>query len=289
VFPPPPARVCPPSAVSSFSACVPGGQSVGRTNFRPVCSLPADLGPFRTQPAHPSGCSTLLRSESGTEIEETPAAGAKPPGLSSQAAPRGALGRTPACSWGIRAAGRIRARESSSPDSAANKKRQVLLPPPPPRCTLEETVFCRNATSSSGGSRSALRRLTRLGEACLRGPGPATGQRVEEGLDCTAKSERGHLVTLARPRGMQRRHRTGWPRGRSGLSTQGGRRWRLSAPCASCSCCAAALRSRRGQSPCAQIAATASTPSTFCAPTGGSALCPRPALCLAPKTCSPTV
>jgi hypothetical protein len=43
-----------------------------------------------------------------------------------------ALGRDPACSGGIRLAGRIRARESSSPDSRANKKHQLLLAPPAP-------------------------------------------------------------------------------------------------------------------------------------------------------------
>lgn len=52
-FPPPPAGVCPLSAVSSFSACIPGGQSVRRANFRPVCPPLVDWGPFRTQPEHP--------------------------------------------------------------------------------------------------------------------------------------------------------------------------------------------------------------------------------------------
>lgn len=70
-------------------------------------------------------------SQSRTQREEARAAGAEPPRRSSQAAPRAALGRAPACSWGIHSAGRIRARESSSPDSSCKQKPQFLLPPPP--------------------------------------------------------------------------------------------------------------------------------------------------------------
>lgn len=98
---------------------------------------------------------------------------------------------------------------------AANKKLRSCSLPPPPRRAPRERVFCRNATSSTRSSRSALRLLTWPGEARLQRPGPATRQRAEEGLDRAAKSERGHLVTLARPRGMHRRHRAGGPRGRS--------------------------------------------------------------------------
>uniref|UniRef100_G1U4K4 LRRNT domain-containing protein n=1 Tax=Oryctolagus cuniculus TaxID=9986 RepID=G1U4K4_RABIT len=58
--------------------------------------------------------------------------------------------------------------------------------PPPPRRAPEERVFCRLATSSTRDSRGALRRLTPLCEARPQGPGPAAGQRAEEGLDARA-------------------------------------------------------------------------------------------------------
>lgn len=96
-FPPPPVGVCPPSAVSSFSACIPGGQSVGRTNFRPVCPPLADLGPFRTQPAHPRllprpSVPPRPRSWSGTESQEARAVGARAAGAQQPS-------RAPRSSW----------------------------------------------------------------------------------------------------------------------------------------------------------------------------------------------
>lgn len=111
----------------------PRGQSVGRTNFRPVCSPLADLGPFRTQPAHPRLLPGLFHR--GCAI--APAPGAKRRGLlglshrgsAAKPRPEELLEGLPPCSWGIRSAGRIRARESSSPDSSCKQKAQVLLPP----------------------------------------------------------------------------------------------------------------------------------------------------------------
>lgn len=55
----------------------PRGQSVGRTNFRPVCSPLADLGPFRTQPAH----SRLLPGLFHRGCATAPAPGARRRGL----------------------------------------------------------------------------------------------------------------------------------------------------------------------------------------------------------------
>lgn len=157
-----------------------------------------------------------------------------------------------------------------------------------PRRSPEETVFCRNATSSTPDSPSAQRLLIWLRELGLRRPGRATGTKRKGWTEHQRSTKEAFLATQARPRGMQRRHRAGRPRRRSGRSALGGRRWRVWVPCASGSWCAAAWRSRRGPSPCARSAATASTPNISYAPTGDFALYPRPARCLVPRTCSPT-
>lgn len=133
VLPPPPTRVCPASAVSSFSACIPRGAECGKNEFPPGLRAPGRHGSFPdaacAAPKLPT--SAALRVPPGRQR-----AGAGDMGLG-VGAPQpsrtpAALGRAPARSGGIRLAGRIRARESSSPDSRANKKHQDLLAPPAP-------------------------------------------------------------------------------------------------------------------------------------------------------------
>lgn len=133
VFPPPPAGVCPASAVSSFSACIPRGAECGKNEFPPGLLAPRRHGSL------PDAACTASRLPTPAALRLPPdreRAGAGDAGLVAGALQPSrtpaALGRDPACSGGIRLAGRIRARESSSPDSSANKKHQLLLVPPAP-------------------------------------------------------------------------------------------------------------------------------------------------------------
>lgn len=175
MFPPPPAGVCPASAVSSFSACIPRGAECGKNEFPPGLLAPRRHGSL------PDAACAAPRLPTPAALRVPPdrqQAGAGGVGLAA-GAPQpsrtpAALGRDPACSGGIRLAGRIRARESSSPDSRANKKHQLLLAPPAPRRSPEETAFCRNATSSTRDSLSSQRLLIWLHELGLRRSGPAT-------------------------------------------------------------------------------------------------------------------
>lgn len=133
VFPPPPAGVCPASAVSSFSACIPRGAECGKNEFPPGLLAPRRHGSL------PDAACAASRLPTPAALRVPPdheRAGAGVVGLAAGALQPSrtpaALGRDPACSGGIRLAGRIRARESSSPDSRANKKHQLLLAPPAP-------------------------------------------------------------------------------------------------------------------------------------------------------------
>lgn len=133
MFPPPPARVCPASAVSSFSACIPWGAECGKNEFPPGLLAPHRHGSFPD-----AACATprlptpaVLRVPPDQERTGAGDVGLEVGALQPNRTPA-ALGRDPACSGGIHLAGKIRARESSSPDSRANKKHQLLLAPPAP-------------------------------------------------------------------------------------------------------------------------------------------------------------
>lgn len=140
MFPPPPTGVCPPSAISfpPPPRLHPRGAECGKNEFPPGLLATRRLGSLPdaacTPPAPPGAVPSRPRYRSRTGSEEARAAGAEPPRRSSQAAPGGALGRAPACSWGIRWRGESVPGNPALRTQAANKKlRSCSLPPRPPR------------------------------------------------------------------------------------------------------------------------------------------------------------